>query len=111
MALTSFDMPKLHISEFSPEKCVSAYDAEGDILKLSVDPGRPATSIDVSGAFWLRADPASGEVLGFEVEGFQTCFLKNRSELPGLWARDPEGELVRKCALALLREVKAAGLV
>lgn len=110
MALASFDMPKLRTKSFYPEKCVLSYDKNGDILTISQWPGRPATSVDIGGEFWVRADPSTGEVLGFEIEGFQHLFLKNHPELSALWGHSPELEFAQQSARILLKELADKGI-
>ncbi len=110
MALTSFDVPKLDTGHFSPEECLLSYDEYGDILKLSQEPGRPATSVDVGGEFWVRVVPESGKVLGFEIEGFQSHFLKSHPELLDLWSRDQGQGFAKRCARVLLDQLKRSGM-
>jgi len=62
------------------------YHDDEDVLFIQSDPPRPATSFDVEGEIWIRFDPETGEVVGFEIEDFQTIFLKKYPELAQAWA-------------------------
>lgn len=58
------------------------YDKDTDTLYMRVGRVRPATSIDLNGEVWARIDPATGEVVGFEIEGFREVFLVRHPEIP-----------------------------
>jgi len=46
---------------------------------------RPAVSIDCDGEFWIRVDPSTGEIVGLEIEDFESVFLKKHPELQRTW--------------------------
>lgn len=61
------------------------YDKEDDVLHLAVTEPRPAISIDVDGQFWIRIDPETGEVFGFEFEDFESVFLQLHPNVAAAW--------------------------
>ncbi len=63
----------------------SVYHEDEDTFFLRPEKPRPATSVDWDGEFWLRVDLESGEVVGFEIEDFETVFLKKHPELASAW--------------------------
>ena len=46
----------------------------------------PATSFDINGEIWVRIIPDSGEIVGLEIEDFQSVFLKKYPNLATAWA-------------------------
>jgi uncharacterized protein YuzE len=66
------------------------YDPEFDILRIVIDAARPAISVDVNGEMWLRLDPSTGQILGFEIEDFLTKFVPTHPELPPFALTDRE---------------------
>lgn len=69
-----------NIKSFTP-----VYHKDEDTFFLRPEKPRPATSVDWDGEFWLRVDPESGEVVGLEIEDFETVFLKKHPELASAW--------------------------
>ena len=61
-----------------------AYDDEGDILDISIGDPEKAISKEVEDDFFLRVNPASGEVVGFSILNFRKWFkdAKNIKTLP-----------------------------
>lgn len=57
------------------------YDKTTDILSVYRVERKPAVSFDVNGEIWLRFIPASGEVVGLEIEDFKRFFLKHHPQL------------------------------
>lgn len=51
-----------------------AYDDEGDILDISIGNPEKAISKEVEDDFFLRFNPASGEVVGFSILNFRKWF-------------------------------------
>ena len=51
-----------------------AYDDEGDILDVSIGDPEKAISKEVEDDFFLRVNPASGEVVGFSILNFRKWF-------------------------------------
>jgi hypothetical protein len=58
-----------------------------DALTISVWPKRPAVSVDLEGEVWARWIPATGEVVGFEIDDFVSEFLTRHPQLAELWNR------------------------
>lgn len=58
------------------------YDKDTDTLYMRVGKARPATSVDLNGEVWARIDPTTGDVVGFEIEGFRQVFLVRHPEIP-----------------------------
>jgi uncharacterized protein YuzE len=69
------------IKTFSP-----VYHSDEDVLFLRRDPPRPATSFDLEGEIWIRFDPETGEIVGLEIDDFETVFLKKHPEVAQAWA-------------------------
>ncbi|GEM_PF-4933317 len=63
-----------------------SYDKRRDILFLYSLPKRPAVSVDVGGHLWLRVDPSTGEMVGVEIEDYESVFLVKYPELKVGWA-------------------------
>lgn len=61
------------------------YDEGEDILFAR--PGKPhaATSFDWEGEIWVRVNPETGEVVGLEVDDFESVFLKKHPDLAKAW--------------------------
>ncbi|MBI4685825.1 MAG: DUF2283 domain-containing protein [Nitrospirae bacterium] len=51
-----------------------SYDDEGDILDISIGDPKKAVSKEVEDDFFLRVNPASGEVVGFSILNFRKWF-------------------------------------
>lgn len=58
------------------------YDKSADTLYMRVGKSCPATSIDLNREIWARIDPTTGNVVGFEIEGFREVFLVKHPEMP-----------------------------
>jgi hypothetical protein len=56
------------------------YDPEYDLLRIVIGDARPAMSVDVAG-MWMRLEPNTGEILGFEIQDFVHSFLPKHPEL------------------------------
>jgi uncharacterized protein YuzE len=69
-----------NIRSFTP-----VYIKDNDTLLLRPDRPQPATSVDINGELWLRIDVESGEVVGVEIEDFESVFLKKHPELARAW--------------------------
>ena len=50
------------------------YDDEGDILDISLGEPEEAVSKEVEDDFFLRINPASGEIVGFSILNFRKWF-------------------------------------
>ena len=64
---------------------VSVYHGDEDTFFLRPANPRPATSFDWDGDIWLRVDPASGEIVGIEIDDFESIFLKKHPEIAKAW--------------------------
>ena len=69
-----------NIKSFTP-----VYHEDEDTFFLHPEKPRPATSVDWGGEFWVRVDPENGEVVGLEIEDFETVFLKKHPDLASAW--------------------------
>jgi len=69
-----------NIESFTP-----MYHEDEDTFSLHPEKPRPATSVDWDGEFWIRVDPENGEVVGLEIEDFETVFLKKHPDLASAW--------------------------
>ena len=56
------------------------YDKTSDTLFVQSKEDRPAISIDCDGAYWIRIDPQTGEILGIEIENFKKLFIKKHAK-------------------------------
>ena len=65
----------------------SSYDKQHDTLFLYREPKRPGTSLDIGGHLWLRFDPDTLDILGFEIENFEQVFLVRYPELGINWKK------------------------
>ncbi|MBE0431328.1 MAG: DUF2283 domain-containing protein [Dehalococcoidia bacterium] len=62
-----------------------SYHDDQDVLFVRSEPPRPATSLDLEGEIWVRFDPETGEIVGFEIEDFEAIFLKKHPEVAQAW--------------------------
>jgi hypothetical protein len=67
------------------ETFICSYHLKEDTLFLHSDPPRPATSFDWDGNFWIRFDPETREVVGIEIENFESVFIKKYPEMAVVW--------------------------
>lgn len=61
------------------------YDDNEDVFFARPSIPRPATSLDWEGEIWVRVDPNTGEIVGLEIEDFETVFLKKHPALAKAW--------------------------
>ncbi|MBM4463897.1 MAG: DUF2283 domain-containing protein [Chloroflexi bacterium] len=73
----------LRMSKMPDLECVY-YDKDDTFCIYSGSP-RPAVSFDINGEVWLRIDPDSGDIIGLEIEDFESIFLKRHPELSPAW--------------------------
>ena len=78
------ELPKLYMPDVDSGSASMDYDSTTDMLYFRRAPA-PAVSVAIDGELWLRADPDTGEVYGFEIEAFEEHFLKRHSDLWSLW--------------------------
>ena len=79
------DVPEPKWDSFDPRRFVLDYDKDTDIMYVRHAQPRPGTNIDISEEVWLRIEPETGEILGFEIDDFELVFLKRHPELAALW--------------------------
>jgi hypothetical protein len=75
--------------------CIPVYHPEQDTF--FVRPVKPiaATSFDFGGELWLRLNPETGEIVGIEIENFESVFLKKYPALAKIW-KDAKPHCVRR---------------
>jgi hypothetical protein len=61
------------------------YRKDMDVLYLRPEPARPATSYDLNGLVWLRIDIATGDIVGIQIDDFESVFLKKYPKLAKAW--------------------------
>jgi hypothetical protein len=66
--------------------CHLIYHDAGDTLFVRSESPSPATSFDLNGEVWIRILPESGEIVGLEIDDFESVFLKKYPELANAWA-------------------------
>jgi hypothetical protein len=66
-------------------KFACSYHEHEDTLFIRTPVPRPAVSVDWDGELWLRVDPSSGEIVGIEIEDFESVFLKKYPQLIQAW--------------------------
>ena len=64
---------------------VCSFDDKQDTLFIRSGEPRPAVSFDLDGEIWLRVDPTSGDIVGLEIDDFESIFLKKHPELSKAW--------------------------
>ncbi|MBA7688937.1 hypothetical protein ES703_97426 [subsurface metagenome] len=64
---------------------IPVYHEDEDAFFLRPEKPHPATSVDWNGEIWIRVDLKNGEVVGLEIEDFETVFLKKHPELAIAW--------------------------
>ena len=62
-----------------------AYDDEDDVFYARPSSPRPATSLDWEGEIWVRIAPETGEIVGLEIDDFESVFLKKYPKLAKAW--------------------------
>lgn len=82
---------------------VSEYDKETDTLIIQPETPIPAVSVDWDGDFWVRVNPASGEILGIVIEDYKAFFAKKyHLILRGHGVTDP---IIKELIIALVASV------
>jgi len=61
------------------------YHDDEDAFFLRTEQPRPAVSFDWDGDIWLRVDPCNGEIVGLEIDDFESVFLRKYPELANAW--------------------------
>jgi hypothetical protein len=61
------------------------YRKDMDVFYLRSEPNQPATSYDLDGLVWLRIDIATGDIVGIQIDDFESVFLKKYPKLAKAW--------------------------
>ena len=61
------------------------YRKDIDVFYLRPEPNRPATSYDINGLIWLRIDIETGDIVGIQIDDFESVFLKKYPKLAKAW--------------------------
>ena len=64
---------------------IPSYHSDEDTFFISPQVHSPAVSYDIDGELWIRFDPQTKEIVGLEIEHFESIFLKKHPELSNLW--------------------------
>lgn len=64
---------------------IPIYHSDEDILFLRPNESKSAVSFDWNGDIWLRINPSNGEIVGFQIDDFESIFLKKYPELANAW--------------------------
>lgn len=84
--IDSRDYPQINLKTLDNIKTFEAvYDEDNDVFYARPAVPRPATSLDWEGEIWVRIDPETGEVVGLEIDDFESVFLKKHPELAQAW--------------------------
>lgn len=67
------------------KKLKPIYNTKYDTFFLRSDKPQPATSYDLNGMMWLRVDVVTGEVIGLQIDNFESVFIKKYPELAKAW--------------------------
>jgi hypothetical protein len=81
---------------YDPQNMTMRYDAKRDTLMVHVGWPRPAISYDVLGEAWIRYVPDTKEVVGIEIENFESYFLKRHPEIAERWRSTNARKILRK---------------
>jgi hypothetical protein len=84
--ISQMDNPVINLNTIENVKdFILIYHSDDDTLFARPEPARPATSLDWDGELWVRVDPETGEILGLEIDDFETVFLKKHPDLAQAW--------------------------
>jgi uncharacterized protein YuzE len=61
------------------KQLIFGYDAEGDVLDISIGSPRKAISQEIDDDFFVRIDPKTKEVLGFMILNFRRQFQRKHT--------------------------------
>lgn len=81
-------VPQLELDADTFSGFTRSYDKRRDILFINTTPKRAAISLDVGGHFWVEFDPETDEVVGIQIDDFESVFLMKYPELRSGWQRD-----------------------
>jgi len=80
------DSPQLNKDTMENLKgLIPIYHAEEDVLFIRSSNPRPSVSYDWEGELWIRFDPHTKEVVGIEIENFESVFIKKHPEVTKIW--------------------------
>jgi uncharacterized protein YuzE len=80
------DSPHVDVTTFDNiSKFTCNYHQDKDILFIREKTPRPAISVDWGGEVWVRIEPTTGEIVGLEIEDFETVFIKKYPEIDKAW--------------------------
>ena len=61
------------------------YNSDDDTFFIRPKNPRPAVSYDLGGELWIRYNPTTKEIIGIEIENFESVFLKKHPEVAKVW--------------------------
>jgi len=73
------------VAKIKMETFLCVYHDDEDSLFLRPEPPVPATSVDWNGEFWVRIKPGTGEIVGIEIENFESVFIKKYPAMALIW--------------------------
>jgi hypothetical protein len=80
--MAELEMPSTPVGDWTIH-----YLSDIDILNIRFGRSGPAYNVDLLGGLMLRVDFDTGEVIGAEIENFESDFLEPYSDLAPIWAR------------------------
>jgi hypothetical protein len=84
--IVSKDYPDIRLNQLSKMTNIEcAYYRKEDTLYIRSGAPRPAVSLDLDGEIWLRFDPDTGDIVGLEIDDFESIFLKKHPEISKAW--------------------------
>ena len=80
------DSPQFNEKSIQNLKSTTAvYNSDEDTFFIRPEIPRPAVSYDFGGELWIRYDPTTKEIIGIEIENFESIFLKKYPEVAKVW--------------------------
>lgn len=64
---------------------IAVYNSDEDTFFIRPEISRPAVSYDLNGELWIRFVPETKEIIGLEIENFESVFLKKHPEIAKVW--------------------------
>jgi hypothetical protein len=65
--------------------CIPVYHTGQDTFFIRPEKPLPATSFDWDGELWLRVNAQTGDIVGLEIDNFESVFLKKHPEVAKVW--------------------------
>jgi hypothetical protein len=91
------ESPKVNFNTIVDLKGLTpVYHQEYDTFYLRGEKPRPATSYDLNGIAWLRVDVENGDIVGLQIDDFESVFLKKYPELEKAWKKEIKSLCVRR---------------